>query len=73
MIVMVQPNQNCISITSRWDAGILWALKQPCRGYERLLETGPCLWYQDFILQNQVTCFPTSFGLTFARDLIFIK
>ena len=49
-MLTTQPNQNCIFITSRWDTGILWAMKQPCRGYRHLLAAGPCLWYWDFIL-----------------------
>ena len=73
MTITVQPNQDCISITGRWDTGILWALKQPWRGYGRLLAVGPCLWYWDFILQNQDTYFFTSFGFIFVRNLIFIK
>ena len=32
-MLKTQPNQDCIFTTSRWDTGILWALKQPCRGY----------------------------------------
>ena len=45
MMVTVQPNQNCLSITSKWDTGILGAMKQPCQGYGRLLAVGPFLWY----------------------------
>ena len=52
IMITFQPNQNCISITGRWDTGILWALKQPCRGYGCLLEAGLCFWYWDFIFQK---------------------
>ena len=41
--------QNCKLFTSRLDTGGLWVLKQPCRGYGRLLAAGLCLWYCDFI------------------------